>query len=203
MSDTISDNISDKVITWAQVVKNNVTGRSSVYVSQNKPIKYIKHIKPSTDNKKTVVQNKEVKINMESFYNAFSYPFRFINSYDDDYCTENFTVIMFDEHFKSEDIDVKSIDFPDDIIDVYWYEKGKKDEEPWEFIGKIKCKDKECYVYYVADCDYTGFDCKGDMKMHISEYLSRILNHAIPSKLHSHATIKKIIEKENMKNNHT
>jgi len=123
---------------------------------------------------------------MNEFYVAFNYPFRFINCAINDYRVENFTVMMFDDNLKSENIDVNSINLPKDIVDVYWYKKGKNDEEPWEFIGKIKCKDKEYYVYYIANCDYTGFDCQGDMKMYISEHLSRILTHAVPIKLHSY-----------------
>lgn len=138
---------------------------------------------------------------MEHFYNAFEYPFGFINCRGiSDYHTEDFTVTMFDNNLKSENIDIKSIIFPNDIIDVYWYEEGKNDEEPWQFIGKIKYKDSHCYVYFIANCDYTGFDCQGEMKMYISEYLSRILNNAVPSNLRSYEKIKNILEKENMNN---
>ena len=136
---------------------------------------------------------------MEKFFNAFEYPFGFINCKGiSKYDMEDFSVIMFDNNLKSEDIDVKSIIFPNDIIDVYWYEEGKNDEEPWQFIGKIKYKESHCYVYYIADCDYTGFDCQGAMKLYISEYLSRILNNAVSSKLDSYEQIKNILEKENM-----
>jgi len=128
-----------------------------------------------------------MKINMNEFYNAFNYPFGFINcSITTDYRTEDFTVIMFDDNFKSENINIKSINLSKDIIEVYWYEKGKNDYKPWEFVGKIKCEDKHYYVYYIANCDYTGFDCQGDMKMYISEHLSRILKHAVPTKLHNY-----------------
>jgi hypothetical protein len=136
-----------------------------------------------------------MNINMEKFYNAFNYPFGFINYGRSDYNIENFTVAMFDNNLKSENIDIKSINFPNDIIDVYWYEKGKNDYKPWEFVGKLKYKDSYYYVYYIANCDYTGFDCQGDMKMYISEYLSRILNNAIPhNKLHNYEKIKNILE---------
>jgi hypothetical protein len=38
------------------------------------------------------------------------------------------------------------------------------------------------------------------MKMYISEYLTRILNDAVPSNLSSYEKIKNILEKENMNN---
>lgn len=139
--------------------------------------------------------------NMKNFYKAFQYPFNFVECKGiSDYHIENFTVIMFDDNLKHENIDIKYLNFPNDIIDVYWYEEGKNDVEPWQFIGKLKYKDSHCYVYYIANCDYTGFDCQGEMKMYISEHLSRILNNAIPSKLLSYEQIKNILENENIKN---
>jgi len=116
---------------------------------------------------------------LNKFFKAFKYPFSFIN--DNTYKLINITFIMFNNNFKAEDIDLSLINFPKDIVKVYYYEKGINDKKPWQFIGKIKYEDTYKFIYYIGECDYTGFDCQGFMKLYISKSLNKILNYAVPT----------------------
>ncbi len=74
---------------------------------------------------------------------------------------------------------MSNVEIPRDIIKVYWYEEGENDVKPWYFIGKIKHKDSFKFVYYVGECDYTGFDCQGYMRLYVSKNLKKIINMSI------------------------
>jgi len=151
------------------------------------------------------------KVNMEKFRKAFKEPFSYINHSrlskttrrkqkrdendpfeDERYKLENFTLTMFDKNFKSENIDLNALNFPEDIVEVYDYQEGIDDEKPWHFIGKIKYKNTHKYIYYIADADYTGFDCQGYMKMYISKSLKRILYYAAEEGIHENYYVRLI-----------
>jgi hypothetical protein len=120
----------------------------------------------------------------EKFKDAFENPFFFLDnekSECNEYTYDKICLTLFNSKMKSEKIDMSETKIPRDILKVFWYKEGKNDEEPWYFIGKIKCKDKNKYVYYQAWCDYTGFDCQGGMKMYVSRSLTKILSMAIES----------------------
>ena len=128
-------------------------------------------------------------MNLDKFFKAFDYPFSFINNGFNNYNLEDFTMTMFDKNFKSEKIDLQNIKFPQDIIQVYWYDEGINDEKPWQFIGILKYKNYHLFVYYIGECDYTGFDCQGGMKMYISKSLTKILQNAIPISVYNNNKI--------------
>lgn len=134
-------------------------------------------------------------MNLDKFYKAFDYPFGFID-YCGEYKLKDIIHPMFNNKLKKEDININYIKFPKDIVDVYWYKSGINDEEPWEFIGKIKYNDTYRYIYYIGECDYTGFDCQGSMKLYISESLNTILTYGIPSYLKKNDDIKKLFNNE-------
>lgn len=119
---------------------------------------------------------------MEKFNKDFKQPFDFINVLPN-YELKNIISIMFNKKLKTEKLDINYINFPKNIVNVYWYDKGIYDEKPWQFIGRIKYKDSYRFVYIIADCDYTGFDCQGSMKLYISKSLKRIMTNAVPKKL--------------------
>jgi hypothetical protein len=56
--------------------------------------------------------------------------------------------------------------FPNNITEYYWIREGENDGDSWELMCKL---DNDCYVFYSASCDYTGFDCQGGMKAYISK----------------------------------
>ena len=55
--------------------------------------------------------------------------------------------------------------FPHNITEYYWIREGENDGDAWELLCKL---DNDCYVFYSANCDYTGFDCQGGMIAYIS-----------------------------------
>jgi hypothetical protein len=93
------------------------------------------------------------------------YPFSFID--DHDYITKDFCKGLPDE----EPLDCGN--FPKNITEYYWIHEGENDEEPWMCLCKLT---NDCYVFYSASCDYTGFDCQGGMKMIISKDKERLFN---------------------------
>ncbi len=55
--------------------------------------------------------------------------------------------------------------FPDNIAHYYWVQPGENDETPWLCLCRLT---NDVYVYYRGECDYTGFDCQGCMKLYAS-----------------------------------
>jgi hypothetical protein len=101
---------------------------------------------------------------------ALEYPFSFINSNDIYYKPSEICTGLVDE----EPIDIG--DFPNNINEYYWIHEGTNDEENWHLLCKVTAADgKDAYVYYTAGCDYTGFDCQGDMKIYISRNAPALL----------------------------
>jgi hypothetical protein len=107
---------------------------------------------------------------------ALEYPFSFINK--DYYELSEICTGLVDE----EPINIG--DFPNNIVEYYWIHEGTNDEENWHLFCKVMAEDtsdkgdadsKEAYVYYTAGCDYTGFDCQGDMKIYISRNAPALL----------------------------
>jgi len=56
-------------------------------------------------------------------------------------------------------------DFPKNIKKIIWAYEGENDEKPWRLFCKLT---NNVYVFYIAWCDYTGFDCRGAMKAYAS-----------------------------------
>lgn len=101
---------------------------------------------------------------------ALEYPFSFINDHDIYYKPSHICTGLVDE----EPIEIG--DFPNNINEYYWIHEGSNDEENWHLFCKVVAADgKDAYVYYTAGCDYTGFDCQGDMKIYISRNASALL----------------------------
>lgn len=57
-------------------------------------------------------------------------------------------------------------EFPDNIAEYYWISEGENDEKPWMAFCKLT---NGVYVFYKGECDYTGFDCQGHMKIYASK----------------------------------
>lgn len=58
--------------------------------------------------------------------------------------------------------------FPYNIIEYIWIHEGENNEESWETLCRL---DDGNFAYYIANCDYTGFDCQGNMSLYISHDL--------------------------------
>jgi hypothetical protein len=72
----------------------------------------------------------------------------------------------------------------------------ENDVKPWYFIAKTKYKNKYKYVFYEAQCDYTGFDCQGIMKLYVSYSLKRLIKKAISKKIIKKYNLIKILKEE-------
>ena len=57
-------------------------------------------------------------------------------------------------------------EFPDNITEYYWISEGENDERPWMTLCRLT---NGVYVFYKGECDYTGFDCQGHMKIYASK----------------------------------
>lgn len=66
--------------------------------------------------------------------------------------------------------------FPSNIEHYYWIHEGVNDEEPWMCLCKL---DNDVYVFYKGECDYTGFDCQGNMQIYASREPSVLLQMAM------------------------
>jgi hypothetical protein len=90
---------------------------------------------------------------------CLEYPFEFIRNGEYDRVTQEIPGQT------SEEIG----EFPDNIAEYYWISEGENDENPWMTLCKLT---NGVYVFYKGECDYTGFDCQGHMKIYASKDLS-------------------------------
>jgi len=108
----------------------------------------------------------------EEIKEDFSYPFGCISKKD--YHIENF----YNETIYSE-IDVKyAKNFHENITQIYFYDYDDRDDDDntWELIGKLS---NDYYFYYSAGCDYTGFECRGEMSLYLNSTLCNLLNYNV------------------------
>lgn len=68
--------------------------------------------------------------------------------------------------------------FPENIAEYFWIHQGENDEEPWLCLCKLT---NDLYVFYKGECDYTGFDCQGDMKLYASKDPNILIQYAMTS----------------------
>lgn len=66
--------------------------------------------------------------------------------------------------------------FPKNIAEYYWCFGGTNDDAPWRCFCRL---DTGVFVFYIASCDYTGFDCQGDMKVWASRDPSVLIQYAM------------------------
>ncbi len=69
-------------------------------------------------------------------------------------------------------------DFPNTIAEYYWIHEGVNDEEPWCCLCKLK---NDVYVFYKGECDYTGFDCQGNMEIYASKDPAILIQYGMSS----------------------
>lgn len=99
---------------------------------------------------------------------SLSYPYSYLNEYD---LTPNQII----GEPKQE-----PIDFPTCIFQYYWIHEGIKDEVPWRALFEYKDNDGNIrYGFYIGECDYTGFDCRGSMRLYLSDKVDVLIEKAL------------------------
>ena len=72
-------------------------------------------------------------------------------------------------------------DFPKNIAEHFWVSEGNNDTAPWHSIGVLTNGN---YFYYTASCDYTGFDCQGEMRLFVSSSYANLIEHALDQEVY-------------------
>lgn len=93
------------------------------------------------------------------------YPFSYISQTDAD----GLALYLVKDFIRPIPTDTTQSDpgnFPHNIIEYYWIREGENDGNPWELLCKL---DNDNYVFYSANCDYTGFGCQGGMRAYVSK----------------------------------
>lgn len=62
------------------------------------------------------------------------------------------------------------------IAEYLWIHEGCNDEEPWKAVARLN---DGVFVFYKAECDYTGFDCQGHMMVWAARDLATLLDLAM------------------------
>lgn len=92
---------------------------------------------------------------VEEYVESLEYPFSFLRN--GEYPSEISPIPGQPE----EDIGT----FPENIQKYLWIHPGENDEEPWLTLCQLT---NGVYVFYKGECDYTGFDCQGNMELYAS-----------------------------------
>ena len=101
---------------------------------------------------------------------SLSYPYLYINNIYDEYDLTPLSIIGEPEQ--------DTIDFPSCVTHYYWIHEGINDEVPWRALFSYEYKGKTGYGFYIAECDYTGFDCSGDMRLYLSDKVEVLIEKA-------------------------
>ncbi len=106
--------------------------------------------------------------NVNTHIDTLEYPFSFLRG--GDYVNECDSI----PGQPNEDIGT----FPDNIAEYIWIRPGENDGQPWLVLCRL---DTGVYVYYRGECDYTGFDCQGQMQMYASKDPNILLQYGMTS----------------------
>ena len=66
--------------------------------------------------------------------------------------------------------------FPKNIKRCYWINEGENDGDSWNLLCYLK---NGVYVYMSAWCDYTGFDCQGEIILWSSKKIQTLIDMAL------------------------
>lgn len=73
----------------------------------------------------------------------------------------------------------EKIDFPSCVSHYYWIHEGRNDEVPWRALFTyVDENGKKRYGFYLGECDYTGFDCRGSMYLYVSDRIDVLIEKA-------------------------
>lgn len=78
-----------------------------------------------------------------------------------------------------QDNDNSCKNFPHNISKVIAKRPGENDGAAWILVGQLE---NNSFFYFHAWCDYTGFDCKGGITLHICDDYDLLINNALSDK---------------------
>jgi len=109
---------------------------------------------------------------------AFEYPFSFIEDNAVGYYLKDILVPLPTEGMKTVFEDPGN--FPHNIQVYLFGRKRENDVSDWDLLCLL---DNGNYAYYTAGCDYTGFDCRGEMKLYVAKTLGKLVDMAMPQEV--------------------
>ena len=68
-------------------------------------------------------------------------------------------------------------DFPNNIQDYFWLNDGKNDEHPWYLLARL---DNGTFVFLAASCNYSGFECTGQIVVYAATDLQALYDNGMP-----------------------
>ena len=75
-----------------------------------------------------------------------------------------------------EHVDLTGAGFPNTVAEYLWIHEGCNDDEPWKALCRLE---NGIFIFYKAECDYTGFDCQGNMQLWAARDLKTLLDLAM------------------------
>ena len=67
-------------------------------------------------------------------------------------------------------------DFPKNIQHYYWISEGKNDTHPWRALVRLSTG---LFVFLEASCNFSGFECQGDIHVYGAEKIQTLINNAM------------------------
>jgi hypothetical protein len=113
---------------------------------------------------------RSMKISVEEGLECLEYPLEFLGEYGG--TAGIFHPLITDTSIVVEDL----AGFPTQIREFLWVHLGENDADSWLAVGILE---NGVYFFYKGECDYTGFDCQGDMTLYGARSLPPILDSAM------------------------
>lgn len=111
--------------------------------------------------------------------NWYKYPFKEINNADEGIYDDYLLKYIFTKLYGQKETVKDAGDFPNNIKEYIWGQKGENDGKDWVLLCKLT---NGKYAYYIAYCDSTGFDCRGVMKLYVASKIDTLVSMAMDDK---------------------
>lgn len=113
----------------------------------------------------------------------FEYPFDNTKCQTFDELQQIYNPIPIEPNSELSSIPINLLDLIDFTVkinndDILYARPGQRDGAKWKLVFKFN----DIYVYYVAWCDYSGFDCQGGVSIYASYDLDFLLKNALTKK---------------------
>lgn len=119
-----------------------------------------------------------IQENVKEMAKTLEYPFSFITQLSQDNYNSGYSYEEIHKPIVVETPEEQAdgSGFPHNIKEYFWVQEGENDGDEWIALGQLE---NNAFFYFTGSCDYTGFDCQGDMRLWVSKSFQNILNHAM------------------------